>query len=658
VNFFDAQDRARRSTRWLIVVYVVATALIVAAVTAVVGFALFATGEAVPADPSVLIATAVLATALILGATLYKTSVLSAGGGRVAAEMGGTLLSADVQDPLRRRLRNVVEEMAIASGVPVPDIYVLEAESGINAFAAGYTPGDAAIAVTQGALDTLDRDELQGVIAHEFSHVLNGDMRLSIRMMGVLFGIMVLGLLGRMLLRSRFHGRMLSGRRHRGAGAVVAIGLGLLVLGWIGVLFARLIKAAVSRKRETLADASAVQFTRQTEGLAGALKKIGGLEAGSYIRAVDPEEVSHMLFSFGTRRLTSLFATHPPLTERIRALDPSFREEDYPRVRAGEQRAAEERGGPARHAFAAEAPAVAGHFVGRSVADSMGRPDAAQIEFAQGLHASIPRELYDAAHSPGQAWLLALALALDRSGTVSGRQLQLLDQQLGAERASVIGNYHAALRDLGPAYYLPLLELAFPVLKRRPAEHLEFLLELARRLIETDGDVDLHEYCFYRVLAGNLGQAADPPAAGRGNRVSKSAARRAAVTLVRVVAGHGTSDAGECRKAYRAGIAAFGSGAETDVEAPPPARTVSDLDACLDILGRLDAAAKKSVVEAVAATIMHDGTLTLAEGELLRAICAALDCPLPPFVTAATSAIARETGSHRAGSTAASKDGV
>ena len=168
MNFFDAQDRARRSTRWLVIVYVVATALIVAGVTLIVAVAFLMVGETGrPADPSILVATAILAALLIIGATVYKTVRLSSGGGRVALDMGGTLVPADVQDPLRRRLRNVIEEMAIASGVPVPEIYVLEQEMSINAFAAGFTPGDAAIAVTRGTLETLDRDELQGVIASE-----------------------------------------------------------------------------------------------------------------------------------------------------------------------------------------------------------------------------------------------------------------------------------------------------------------------------------------------------------------------------------------------------------------------------------------------------------------------------------------------------------
>ncbi len=628
MNFFDAQDRARRATRWLVIVYLAATIVIVAAVTALVAFGLYWMGQPRPVEPSLLAATAVASALLILGATAYKTAVLSVGGSRVATDMGGTLVAPDTSDPLKKRLRNVVEEMSIASGVPVPEIYVLDAEQGINAFAAGYTPGDAAIAVTRGALETLDRDELQGVIAHEFSHILNGDMRLNIRMMGVLFGIMVLGLIGRVVLRGSLHGRAVSRDRRRGAPAVLAIGLGLVILGWIGVLFARIIKAAISRKRESLADASAVQFTRQTEGLAGALKKIGGYRARSYIRAVDPEEVSHMLFSFGRSGLASLFATHPPLVERIQALDPTFREEEFARVVITEQRGATEPAGAAVHAFAAAAPAPA------AVAASMGQPDQAQLDLARGLRSGIPEALYQAAHAPDQAFLLALALGLDRSGHHTPRQLELLHRQLGGERASAIERLHAQLTKLGPRYHLALLDLAFPTLKRRPPEQLEFLADLARRLIEMDGRIELYEYCFWRVLSANLEQAVDPSRFGRGNRVSKKAARDAAVKLVRIVAWHGSDDPARRENAYEAGLSAFGRWAGAQAAPPTVSGTVAELDACLDVLQRINMSGRQTLVQALTATILHDGKLDVAETELLRAICAALQCPLPPIITA------------------------
>lgn len=642
MNFFEAQDRARRASRWLVVVYLLATALIVAGVTLVVAAALYTSstvtivtepGAFLRQQAPVLVAAAVVTTLFIVGATLYRTVALSAGGGRVAADMGGTLVPADIEDPLRRRLRNVVEEMSIASGVPVPDIYVLEQESGINAFAAGYSPADAAVAVTRGALELLDRDELQGVIAHEFSHILNGDMRLNIRMMGVLFGIMALGLIGRVVLRGGHRTRYVSGRRGKGSGAIVIIGLGLVVLGAIGVFFARLIKAAVSRQREALADASAVQFTRQTRGIADALKKIGGYSGGSLITAVDPEEVSHMLFGAGSR-LGGLFATHPPLAVRIRALDPSFDESRYPRV----DRQTAER---TREAAAAESPvagftaALAGGGaipVPERLSDSVGRPDNEHVDYAARIRLTLPESLYAAAHSADFAWLLTLALLLDRSGRVSERQLALLEEQLGARRARIVRGYFRDLVQTGAEYRLPLLEIVFPALKQRPAAQVSYLLDLVRRLIEIDGERDLYEFCFYRTLSRNLDQATSPGRRERATRPRRKDVRLAAVTLIRVLAEHGHDDHARRERAFRAGLDAFGAWAADiafDSDADTPIRA---LDEALDLLLVLNADGRAKLLDALSAVAAEDGRLAVPEAELLRAVCASLDCPLPPIL--------------------------
>ena len=316
MNFFDAQDQARRATRRFVILYILATIGIAVSVSLVIGFA-FSFSDSAPVEDvgayvsrniEIFLGAAVF-TLLVIGiATLVKTMQLRAGGGRVAQDLGGTLVSESSTDFLHQRLTNVVEEIALASGVPVPEIYVLENEQGINAFAAGYAPEDAAVAVTRGTLELLNREELQGVIAHEFSHVLNGDMRLNIRLMGVLFGIVVLTIIGRRILFSMRHVRSRDGAKLVMVGMFVAAGL--ILIGGLGVFFARIIKASVSRQREYLADASAVQFTRQTSGIANALKKIGGYDIGSHFQTTEPEEVSHMLFGTGSR-LRGLFATHP-----------------------------------------------------------------------------------------------------------------------------------------------------------------------------------------------------------------------------------------------------------------------------------------------------------------------------------------------------------
>jgi Zn-dependent protease with chaperone function len=324
VDFFAKQEQSRRTTRYLVVMFLLAFIAIALATTVVVAAAvrmymenntLFLGTESwsawTAAHGSLLLGIAAGAISAMGLASFYRAATLSRGGGQVARMLGATEITGEGSDPLRRRLINVVEEMALASGLPVPEVFVLEEEPGINAFAAGLTQSDAAIAVTRGALERLDRAELQGVIAHEFSHILNGDMRLNQQLIGMSFGILVLSLAGRWLLRTARFGRR--GRNSGGMTAALLLGLALTIIGAIGVLFSRLIKAAVSRQREVLADASAVQFTREPTGLAGALKKIGGYTGR--LSSVDTEEVAHMLFERGSRAFSGLFATHPPLLD-------------------------------------------------------------------------------------------------------------------------------------------------------------------------------------------------------------------------------------------------------------------------------------------------------------------------------------------------------
>ncbi len=241
---------------------------------------------------------------------------MSAGGSAVAESLDGRLIASNTNDPDERKLLNVVEEMSIASGVPMPKVYVLDNEDGINAFAAGHTPSDAAVAVTRNCMTKLSRDELQGVIGHEFSHILNGDMRLNIRLIGILFGIFCIATIGRILLYTR-------SSNSRDKNPLPIIGLLLLVIGSLGVFFGRLIQAAVSRQREFLADASSVQFTRNPAGLSGALQKIGGY--GSLMESPHASDASHLFFASGlTDSFFGAMATHPPLDARIRAIDPNW----------------------------------------------------------------------------------------------------------------------------------------------------------------------------------------------------------------------------------------------------------------------------------------------------------------------------------------------
>ena len=643
MNFFEHQARARRSSSRLVVLFALAVAAITIAVSFVVGLAVEIGSEEAAAPGTLLerrlgvfIAAALVTLAVIGLSTLYKLGKLRAGGGVVARELGGTLVASDATDPRHRRLRNVVEEIAIASGVPVPEIYVLDQEPGINAFAAGYTPADAAVAVTRGALEHLTRDELQGVVAHEFSHVLNGDMRLNIKLMGVLFGILVLAIAGREVLR---HTRGGGGKK---GGAVVLIALAVMIVGYAGLFFGRLIKAGVSRQREFLADASAVQFTRQSAGISGALKKIGGLPQGSKFEAADAEQASHMLFGDGVG-YSALFATHPPLDERIRRIDPRF----DPRELAELAQAMASGLGDGVGADAVEAdalvsraaahaaarPPATGSVDGDAIVARVGQPAPRDYEAAGRLAAGIPERLRVAAHMQEQAPALVLALALDEDAPLRARQLDGIAALLGAPLRDAVEQLHGGLAGLDPLERLPLAALAFPQLRRRPRPWLESFVQALERTIHADARVDLDEYCLAKLVAMQVLDSLDPSRAKVVGRRKLVDLKAEAAALVAILARHGHDDAAEARRAYVAGM----HGLLPDASPPyaPPPDAIAALDAALPELDRLDPAGKSLVVEALVRTMSHDGRIAVPEAELLRTVCASLHCPLPPIAAEA-----------------------
>jgi len=638
MNFFERQAAARRNSTRMVVLFVLAVAGIVVAVDLgvllVFGMQLESPGGAVA-----LVALSSLATLAVIGlGSLYRIASLRGGGEAVALQMGGTPVPEDASDFNLRRLRNVVEEIAIASGVPVPKLYVLEHEAGINAFAAGYAPADAAIAVTRGALDKLNRDELQGVIAHEFSHVLNGDMRLSIRLMGVLFGIMMLSIIGERVL---VHGR---GGRGRGGGAVLGIALVALVVGSIGLFFGRLIKAGVSRQRESLADASAVQFTRQTAGLAGALKKIAGLHDGSLLTDKGKaEEVSHMLFGQGFA-MSKWFATHPPILERIRALEPSFGAERLQRLSAHwlkappnglQEDVALGLTGPHPGSINAPPPLppvdAALVLAPASVTPQVATPDADDYRRADAIAAAIPDALRGLAARREAAMPLLLGLLLDDDEALAARQRGEIGARQGAAMADYAGRIHEQLiAELHPMVRLPLAALTFPVLRLRPRPELDAFIDTVHAVVNADGRVSLFEYCLGRLLETQVRESLDPARYARFGRRKPGAVKHELATLLAVVAQAGNADEAAARRAYLAGLQRVLP--NEHVAYAPPAEGVRALDDVWEALDALDPLAKQLLVEAVAAAIGHDDRIAVAEAELLRTICGVLHCPLPPML--------------------------
>jgi Zn-dependent protease with chaperone function len=626
VDFFSRQEQSRRATQRLVLLFGLAffAVALITAVAATVAVSMYAdydpmtfgarTWQQWTANNLPLIGTIVIVTmGLMVLASLYRAATIARGGGQVARLLGGTQIHGDDPDPLHQRLVNVVEEMAIASGLPVPEIFVLDREAGINAFAAGLTHTDAAVAVTRGSLERLNRAELQGVVAHEFSHILNGDMRLNQRLIGFSFGILVLWLMGRWLLRSmRFARRS----RNRGTSAAVLIGIALSVIGGIGVFFSRLIKAAVARHRERLADASAVQFTRDPGGLAGALKKIGGFTA--HLSSVETEEVAHMLFGRGGPSYRGFFATHPPLVDRIRALEPSFDPRDFPT-------SAEPLPPPVESSVAVAAKLVPDEGVAPPQLDdsgSIGKP-----ELGAAMRSAIPEELYHAAHSQESSILLVLALALSTDEPTRRRQEPLLEKRLGHERAARSARLRAELGYLDRRLWLPLLELAAPALKARPTEQLEFLFELVEALAAIDEQIDVFEFVMLRMLASYSGADAR-------RRAPTIEVEAAVATVLATTAAFGHTDAGSARAACDAGLAAIGVKTTPEVTATVErclaARRVTMLDDALSTLVRLKERSRRRVLIALLATIRHDRNVEIVEAELFRAVAAVLGCPMPP----------------------------
>lgn len=658
MDFFAQQAKVRRSSRNLVWLFGAAVLAIVVAVDLVCAFFL------VGFRPGALIGISIAVIAVIGLCSAYRVASLSGGGAAVAREMNAIEVPADTTNPQWQRLRNVIEEVAIASGVPVPEIYVMQDEPGINAFAAGYTPTDAAVCVTQGCLDKLNRDELQGVIAHEFSHVLNGDMRLNIRLMGLLFGIMAIWVVGRFLMWGGYFG-LGDGRRRRGgsSGQVALAGIALLAIGAIGVFFGRLIQAAVSRSRESLADASAVQFTRQTSGIAGALKKIAVFEEGSALQAPRKDEVRHMLFGDGEE--SSWFATHPPIMQRIKALEPGFKPEELDAYVKQWLAAGNDPNNIDLHAdlhpweqavhdfaradgdvdiggavpAAGGAGAIGGVVPARgaelaitaaAVAAQVAAPGTDDYRAATDLHAQIPAALAAAARDPRGALAVVFALAISEHPDLQAQQVQAVTQAFDAALGDAVKNLVAGMAGLHPMLRLPLAQLAFPVLKRRPRPEVDLCVKTLDGLIHADGRVDLDEYCLAKLVQAQVVAALDPAAGFKAGTLKLADAQDELRDLAALIAHFGNDDDGTAQRAFQAALHDALPNASMLYALPEDWQAA--LDRALATLDRLTPEGKQLTVRALTRAIAADGKVTVAESELLRVTCAVLGCPLPPLL--------------------------
>ncbi|MFW5734328.1 MAG: M48 family metallopeptidase [Oceanidesulfovibrio sp.] len=663
MDFFSRQEQARRNTGSLVFYFVIAgfgivamVCLIVASVIAVIaGFLIEPTQFWIVRDfNKIIVVTAIFTGGTILGLSLVRISELKRGGGDALASMlGGTLIPVDTTDPTFRKVLNVTEETAIAAGIPCPPVYILGREDGINAFAAGYRPQTAIIGVTRGAAELLDRDELQGVIAHEISHILYGDMRLNIRLIGLVHGVMVMGLFGRRLfLRSMGYSGMFSRDAEGGASFFPGVlgGLALMVVGAAGTLVGSFLKASICRQREYLADASAVQFTRNPAGIIGALKKMGGWPIGSQMESNRAEEASH-LFIGQTRDsiFRRLLATHPTLEQRIRRLDPSW-DGAFPTVDEETRRCmamASKREIPGLLALA-RPPAVqelrdngCGDVAEpAALSSTVGSLEAACLEFARGLMAQIPQSLVLACRNPEHARSLLFALLLSTDEKIRSNQLDALLQLTDIRCHDQVAEFYEIPEIRRPALRQILLDMAIPALRRMPRETYAVFKEVVTLLIHADRRVDLSEWMIHRVLfrriAPFFGASRDVPMTVEGF----APVIRSVEMLLSCLAhlGKRIREPDE-RRASAENAFARGAG-RLDLSGvsllPLEASNLAALDNALASLELLTPPWKKQLLEAAAAVVLADGVVTAPQGIVLRGVAEGLDLPMPPLLPGQT----------------------
>lgn len=645
MDFYQAQDDARRSTTRLIVFFILAVISLVVMtnllVMLVFGYLedpgqLTVQNIARQFDWITFLAIGAMVVLVIAAGSAYKIMTLAGGGQVVAESLGGAPISPGTRDPLERRVLNVVEEMAIASGTPVPPVYLLKNEEGINAFAAGNSPADAVIGITRGTAEHLSRDELQGVVAHEFSHILNGDMRMNIRLMGVLHGILMIGMIGYYILRSMTYGRRRSSNKN--GAPVLALAIGLMVIGFAGTFFGNLIKASVSRKREFLADASAVQYTRNPGGIAGALKKIGGYHAGSTLQSPQAPAMSHAFFSQGVSSfLQSLFATHPPLDVRIKRIDPRWDGEfESPAAEAEPSAATEapgeaagEEGGDARKRAVLEgAVAAAGVLQANDLIDSVGRPRAEHLQYAGEIIAAIPPLVRETAAEPYGARAVIYGLLLSGDEDIRAEQMAHLRREGDHGIADLVQSLSGDIAALDTAVRLPLIDLVIPALRElSPGQYGLFKRNLDA-LIRMDRKINLFEWALQKILYHNL----EPQFTGKKPRAARHGSLAAVQphieTLLSLLTHACVGD--QQSEAFDA--------ARRELDMPDVAmipRERIDLEAlgtAVDELALLKPLIKPRLLKACLACITHDQAYSPEETELMRAVADTLDCPMPPYL--------------------------
>ncbi|PCJ21727.1 MAG: heat-shock protein HtpX [SAR86 cluster bacterium] len=633
MNFFESQDTAKRNTGKLIFLFVLAVLSLIV-ITNVLVMVIFgvasselesASGTTLEFNWTTFVMVGGAVAAVIVLGSLYKISSLSGGGARIAEMMNGKLLVSGVEGLAERRVLNVVEEMAIASGTPVPPVYLME-EAGINAFAAGYTPSDAVIGITRGAIETLSRDQLQGVIAHEFSHILHGDMRINIRLIGVLHGIMILGIIGYSLMRGGMYSR-----RSKDSGGIMFLGMGLVVVGFVGTFFGNLIKAAVSRQREYLADASAVQYTRNPEGIGHALMKIATHHDRSYLRNPASTEISHTLFEEGqVSALGGLYATHPPLDDRIKAILPQW-DGDFTVAKPNTDMAEDTDTGQQTASDKKDklTSILTGVLVADRIINQVGNPDEKHLQYADKLLHQVPEILLNAAHEPFGARAVIYLLVLSQTDTVKQQQLDLLAGNADPGVHEELQKLMVVTKEVDAEQRLPLVTIAISSLRQLSASQYQLFKENFQKLIVIDNKISLLEWALQKIVFHNLDAVFEKNKVPHFGRKSIKSCEDSCAILLSIIV-HSSSQNGITKEqAYLAGAETLKLSTELIAVT---SITFEELNAALDELAQLKPLQKPALLKACVACIAADGNVEPIEAELLRAVAATIDCPIPPLL--------------------------
>ena len=642
MNFFEHQDRAKRKSKQLIFLLAVAVASLVAITVLLFATLIYisqhgntdAYGNASPQSfwagvshaltPQAIAWIAIGITSVVLLGSLFRFLQLKSGGRAVAEAMGGRFLHGNTQDPDERKILNVVEEIAIASGTAVPPVYLIE-DDAINAFAAGYKPQDAVIGITRGCINQLTRDELQGVIAHEFSHIFHGDMRLNMRLIALLYGILLIGLIGEFLIRHAGNRNIRRSSKDNSPFVMLVLGLGLLIIGYTGTFFGNLIKAAVSRQREFLADASAVQFTRNPDGIAGALKKIGGSSSGSELHNEHAAEFSHRYFSQGVKLFFNLMATHPPLAERIKRINPywdgRFAENTY----KGRKTLDAAEGAMGLHDSTADNAAIDIDATLQQIA----QPTVEQIGVAQERLSEIPRYIKEATLQAFSARAVVFGLLLDRHPDLRTQQLALLNNHVSDDELDNLQRVINNSAMLETHLRLPALELCMPALKELSSNQRQQFLAGLNTLIHSDKKVSLLEWSFYRIVQHNLEYKPN---------IQRSLSLRDLHTecqlLLSLLAYAGADSDLDANAAFAHSQTLLPFSAQTLL--PRGQIKLADADIALEKLNRVKPLQKPQLLKAMSACIHFDGRVSTVETEIFRAIADSLDCPIPPLIPRVT----------------------